>query len=326
MSIVEQKYGTRVACRLLGASRATLHRQRHRKPKAVIAPRTSHRRLTDVERAMVLETMHQKRFTDLSVREIYATLLDEEIYLCSISTMYRILQSIGETRERRRIAQHPARVKPELLALGPDGVWSWDITKLAGPQKWVWYHLYVILDVYSRYVVGWRLERNEDGALAEELFAATIADRGVDPTQLTVHADNGSAMTAKTLSQLFVDLSITRSHSRPHVSNDNPFSETQFKTMKYGPTYPERFASIEETRDWCTAFVAWYNEQHHHIGIGLLTPSDVYSGRGEERRTARRQVLRTAHAAHPERFVRGLPEPPRLPTSVAINPPGDQAA
>jgi putative transposase len=324
--IIEQDYGTRTACRLVGASRATLHRRRLPKISTIRGIRTSHRKLDLVEQKIILQRIHEPRFADLSVREIYATLLDEGVYLCSISTMYRILRSVGETRERRRIASHPPRVKPELVAIAPDCVYSWDITKIAGPAKWQWYHLYVVLDVYSRFVVGWRLERNEDGILAEELFAEIIADRGIDPTKLTVHADNGSAMTAKTLNRLFVDLQITRSHSRPHVSNDNPFSEAQFKTMKYGPNYPERFASIEDARIWCEAFFHWYNEQHHHIGIGLLTPLDVYSGRGDERRAARRDVLHAAHAAHPERFVRGLPEPPRLPTLVAINPPEIQAA
>jgi len=268
--------------------------------------------------------VHQDRFVDLSIREIYATLLDEGVYLCSIATMYRVFRDRGETQERRRIASHPARVKPELIATAPNEVFSWDITKLAGPQKWVWYQLYAVLDIFSRFVVGWRLEPNEDGALAEELFATIIAEQGIDPSKLTVHADNGPAMTAKTLNQLFVDLKITRSHSRPHVSNDNPYSEAQFKTLKYGPTYPERFASLEEAQAWCEAFFRWYNEEHHHIGIGLLTPLAVYQGRGEEQRTDRRRILHSAHAAHPERFVRGLPEPLRLPVVVAINPPESQ--
>jgi putative transposase len=212
-------------------------------------------------------------------------------------------------------------VKPELVAIAPNCVWSWDITKLAGPRKWVWYHLYVVLDVYSRFVVGWRLEYSEDGKIAEELFAEAIVNQGVNPSLLTVHADNGSAMTAKTLASLFTDLNITRSHSRPHVSNDNPFSESQFKTMKYGPTYPERFESIQYARQWCEEFFAWYNHEHRHTGIALLTPAVVHIGRAEERRSRRREVLRAAHAAHPERFVRGLPEPPRLPAAVYINPP-----
>lgn len=270
---------------------------------------------------MVLDTIHQERFQDLSVREIYATLLDEGTFLCSISTMYRILLSVGETQERRSIAKHPPRVKPELIATAPNEVWSWDITKLAGPARWEWYHLYVILDIYSRFVIGWRLEYHEDGVMAEELFAEAIFRENIDPQRLSVHADNGSAMTAKTLGQLFIDLNITRSHSRPHVSNDNPFSESQFKTLKYGPTYPERFASIAEARSWCGTFFTWYNERHHHTGLGLLTPAEVHAGLGEERRAARRHVLHAAYAAHSERFVRGMPQPPKLPTVVAINPP-----
>ena len=315
-----------MACRLLGASRATLHRSRTPRKLSPGRIRRSHRVIQENEYSTILERLHEERFIDLSVREIYATLLDEGTYLCSISTMYRILRKLGESRERRRLAQHPARVKPELIAIAPNCVWSWDITKLAGPEKWVWYQAYVILDVHSRYMVGWRIETCEDGALAEELFAKTISERGVDPSKLTVHGDNGAAMTSKTLSQLFTDLQITRSHSRPHVSNDNPFSESQFKTMKYGPRYPERFLSLEQARQWFGDFAVWYNEQHHHIGLGLLTPADVYSGRGEERRTARRHVLHAAFAAHPERFPHGAPEPPRLPSVTYINRPEEIAA
>jgi putative transposase len=324
--ILQEKYGMRTACRLLGASRATLHRRRSPKANRVYVERRSHRSYSGNEQQMILDRMHQDQFIDSSVREIYATLLDEGMYLCSISTMYRILKKRGETRERRRIAQHPARVKPELIASRPNEVWSWDITKLAGPEKWIWYHLYVVLDIYSRYIVAWRLERSEDGAIAEEMFADAIFEHDVDPEKLSIHADNGSAMTAKTLGQLFTDLNITRSHSRPHVSNDNPFSESQFKTMKYGPTYPQRFSSIGDACTWFKRFVTWYNERHHHVGIGLLTPADVYFGHADERRSARRDVLHAAYAAHPERFVRGLPEPPTLAKIVAINPPELHAA
>lgn len=319
--IMKQKYSTRISCLLLGVPRATWHRRQTPRTHETPSQRTSHRKIQEGEERMILQALHQERFADFSVREIYATLLDEGIYLASISTLYRILRKHGETKERRRIASHPARVKPELISFAPNCVWSWDITKLAGPLKWQWYHLYVILDVYSRYVVGWRLELSEDGALAEELFAQAIVDHAVNPAKLTVHADNGPAMTAKTLGRLFQDLQITRSHSRPHVSNDNPFSEAQFKTLKYGPTYPERFASVEQARAWCERFVTWYNHHHHHIGIGLLTPYDVFSGRSEERLAARSHVLRAAHAAHPERFVHGIPRPPKLPSYAAINPP-----
>jgi putative transposase len=325
--ILERACGTRRACTLLGVPRSSIFRRRQPpRPPCAALPRTSHRKLTPEEHEQLVATVHQERFVDLSIREIYATLLDEGIYLCSIATMYRVFRDLGETRERRRIASHPARVKPELIATAPNQVLSWDITKLAGPQKWVWFHLYVAIDIFSRFVVGWRLEPNEDGALAEELFATIIAERRIDPTTLTVHADNGPAMIAKTLNELFIDLNITRSHSRPRVSNDNPYSEAQFKTLKYGPTYPERFASLEEARAWCERFFRWYNEEHHHVGIGLLTPALVYEGRGEEQRNHRRSTLHAAQALHPERFVRGLPEPLRLPITVAINPPESKPA
>jgi putative transposase len=318
--MIRAAHGIRAACRFLHSSRATIYRKQ-KTPIAVQSTRSSHRKLSDTEYQNIIDTIHSERFIDSSIRTIYATLLDEGVYLASISTLYRILRKAKETRERRRIAVHPARVKPELVAIAPNCVWSWDITKLAGPRKWVWYHLYVVLDVYSRFVVGWRLEYSEDGKIAEELFADAIVNQGVNPSLLTVHADNGSAMTAKTLGSLFTDLNITRSHSRPHVSNDNPFSESQFKTMKYGPTYPERFENIQDARQWCEQFFAWYNHEHRHTGIALLTPAVVHIGRAEERRSRRRVVLRAAHAAHPERFVRGLPEPPRLPAAVYINPP-----
>ncbi len=215
---------------------------------------TSHRRLTDLERQAILDTAHSERFADLSVREIYAALLDEGTYLGSISTIYRVLRAAGETRERRRLATHPARVKPELVATAPGQVWSWDITKLLGPQKWTYFYLYVVLDVFSRYVVAWRLETRESATLATELFESAIAREGLDPKRLTVHADGGPAMTSRTLVQFFADLGVTKSRSRPHVSNDNPFSEAQFKTLKYGSTFPNHFANIQQARDYCRRF------------------------------------------------------------------------
>jgi len=302
---------------------------RRRRP-AVPPPareRVSHRRLSDAERQTILDVAHSERFAELSVREIFATLLDEGVYLSSISTMYRVLRVAGETRERRRVATHPARVKPELIARAPDQVWSWDITKLLGPQKWTYYYLYVVLDVFSRYVVAWRLETRESATLAEELFAFALAREGVDPTRLTVHADGGPAMTSKTLAQFFADLGVTKSRSRPHVSNDNPFSEAQFKTLKYGPMFPDHFANIQQARDFCRQFFPWYNDEHRHSGIALLTPADVHYGRAGQRRDARRVVLREAWQAHPERYVRGAPEPPTLQPIVFINRPEDiQAA
>jgi len=278
------------------------------------------------ERAAILAAAHSERFCDQSVREIYATSLDEGIYLGSISTMYRVLRSAGETRERRALATHPPMVKPELAATAPGQVWSWDITKLLGPQKWSYFYLYVVLDVFSRYVVAWRLEAREDAHFAEELLAEAIAREGIDPSRLTVHADGGSSMTSKTLAQFFADLGVTKSRSRPHVSNDNPYSEAQFKTLKYGSTFPGSFANIQQARAYCREFMAWYNLEHRHSGLALLTPDDVHHGRVEERRAARSVVLETAWEAHPERFVQGRPTPPAIQPVVYINRPEDTQA
>jgi putative transposase len=254
---------------------------------------------------------------------VYATLLDEGVYLASISTMYRLLREQGETGDRRRHATHPARVKPELLATGPNQCWSWDITKLAGPAKWTWYYLYVILDVYSRYVVGWMLATREAASLAERLLAEAIAAQQVEADTLTVHADRGTSMTSKPVAMLLADLGVTRSHSRPHVPDDNPYSESQFKTLKHHPTFPDRFGCIQDARAFCQRFFDWYNQEHYHSGIALLTPADVHYGRAEQILTARAAVLEGAFAAHPERFVRKPPTPPRLPEAVWINKPVD---
>jgi putative transposase len=277
--------------------------------------------LSDTERQTIRDIAHRERFADLSVREIYATLLDEGSYLGSISTIYRVLHGAGETRERRRQATHPAHVKPELAAARPGEVWSWDITKLLGPAKWTYYYLYVVLDIYSRYVVAWRLEHRESATLARELIAAAIAREGVDASRLTIHADGGPSMTSKTLAQFYADLGITKSRSRPHVSNDNPFSEAQFKTLKYGPGFPLFFANVEQGRDFCRRFFPWYNEQHRHSGIALLTPHDVHHGLVDERVASRRLTLHAAWDAHPERFVRGKPEPPTIQPVTYINQP-----
>ena len=264
---------------------------------------------------------HSERFADAGVWQIYGTLLDEGCYRASISTWYRVLHAAGETRERRRQATHPARVKPELVAAKPGEVWGWDITKLLGPAKWTYYHLYVVLDIFSRYAVAWRLERRESATLAKELIETAIAREGVDPTRLTIHADGGPSMTSKTLAQFYADLGVTKSRSRPHVSSDNPFSEAQFKTLKYGPGFPPFFGSIEQAREFCRAFFPWYNEQHRHSGLALLTPSDVHHGRVEERTSARRTVLLSAWEAHPERFVHGTPKPPAIQPVVYVNRP-----
>lgn len=321
MSELSHAIGERAACTMLGASRATRQRHRCASAKTLRARPPSPRRLDDGERRAMLDVAHSERFCDHSVRQIYATLLDEQRYLGSISTWYRVLRAAGETRERRRQATHPARVKPELVAMRPGQVWSWDITKLLGPAKWTFYSLYVVLDIYSRYVVAWRLENRESATLAKELIVDAIDRESLDPTALTIHADGGPSMTSKTLAQLYADLGVTKSRSRPHVSNDNPFSEAHFKTLKYGPGFPPFFANIEQARDFCRAFFAWYNDDHRHSGIALLTPADVHHGRAEERIAARRSVLHKAWTAHPERFVRGIPEPPVIATATYINRP-----
>ena len=274
----------------------------------------------------MLDTLHTPRFCDVSPAETYATLLDEGTYLASERTMYRILAAAGETGERRSQRIHPAYTKPELLATAPNEVWSWDITKLLGPAKWTYYYLYVILDVYSRYVVGWMVAYREQAVLAERLIAETAVKQHITPGKLTLHADRGTSMTSKPVAFLLADLGITKSHSRPHVSNDNPYSESQFKTMKYRPGFPTRFASMEEARAFCHQFFPWYNLEHRHSGIGLLTPEAVHYGRAEALYTARSQVLATAYAAHRERFVNQLPSPPPLPTGAWINPPATRAA
>jgi putative transposase len=271
----------------------------------------------------VLGVLHAERFWDAAPATVYATLLDEGTYLASVSTMYRLLRQQGETGDRRRHATHPARVKPELVATAPNRCWSWDITKLAGPAKWTWYYLYVILDVYSRYVVGWMVAAREAAALAERLLAEAIAAQGVEPGRLTVHADRGTSMTSKPVALLLSDLGVVKSHSRPHVPDDNPYSEAQFKTLKHHPRFPERFGSIADARAFCQGFFSWYNAEHRHSGIALLTPADVHHGRADQITAARAVVLDGANAAHPERFVRKPPQPPRLPAAVWINKPLD---
>jgi putative transposase len=255
---------------------------------------------------------------------VYAKLLDDGIYLASTATMYRILRAEGEVSERRRQATHPAHVKPELVARGPNDVWSWDITKLLGPVKWTYYYLYVIIDIYSRYVPGWMLARAERAHLAERLLADTIAHQGVDRDSLTIHADRGPSMASKAVALLLGDLGVTKSHSRPHVSNDNPYSESQFKTLKYRPEFPNRFGSFEDAQSFTRRFFDWYNNEHRHSGIGFHTPTDVHYGRAEAIRAQRATVLDAAYRAHPERFVRKPPIPPPLPQTAWINKPQDE--
>jgi putative transposase len=278
------------------------------------------------ERDHFLHVAHSERFCDNSVRKIYATLLDEGTYICSISTMYRILRQAGESRERRSIATHPTMVKPELAASAPGEVWSWDITKLHGPQKWTYFYLYVVLDIYSRYVVTWRLELRESAQIAKEMFPEAISRTGVDPKRLVIHADGGSAMTAKTVLQLFTDLGVIKSRSRPHVSNDNPFSEAQFKTLRYNPNFPTYFANIEQARAYIRDFLGWYNNDHHHIGLALLTPADVQNGNSSQRLAQRNIVLSQAYEKNPERFVNGQPVAAVLEPTVFINRPEDSEA
>ena len=279
------------------------------------------RALSVAEQAAVLDVLHSPRFQDAAPATVYATLLDEGIYLASERTMYRLLAAEGETRPRRDQRVHPTYSKPELLATAPNQVWSWDITKLLGPATWTYFYLYVILDIYSRYVTGWMVAHREHADLAERLIAETIAKQQVPAGQLTLHADRGSSMISKPVAFLLADLGVTKTHSRPHVSNDNPFSEAQFKTLKYRPGFPDRFASIEEARAFCQDFFRWYNAEHRHSGIGLLPPEAVHYGQAQGAYDARAQVLAAAHAAHPERFVRQAPRPPQLPTAAWINPP-----
>jgi putative transposase len=319
--------GTVAACAALGRPRSSYYRAHRRSPAPPKPPPPPRRRqpraLSPAERHAVLEVLHEPRFVDQAPASVYATLLDEGAYLCSISSMYRILGDHGEVRERRRQATHPPHVKPELVATAPNRCWSWDITKLLGPAKWTYYYLYVILDIYSRYVPGWLLAPREDARLAEKLLADTIVKQNVGHGQLTVHADRGSSMASKPVAFLLADLGVTKSHSRPHVSNDNPFSEAQFKTLKYRPDFPDRFGSIEEARAFCRTFFAWYNAVHRHSGIGLMTPSDVHYGRAPEVIRARQVVLDGAWRTNPERFVRKRPEPPQLPEAAWINRPDE---
>jgi len=322
--------GTRAACAAVGCAQASWYRRHRRSPLPPRPEPTRHRdrhqpRALDAgERRQILEVLHSERFADAAPAEVWATLLDEGTYLGSVSTFYRVLRDRGEVRERRRQATHPPMVKPELMAAAPNQVWSWDITKLLGPAKWTYYYLYVILDIFSRYVTGWMVAALESAALAERLIGETCASQQVGPGQLAIHADRGSSMTSKPVAFLLADLGITQSHSRPHVSNDNPFSESQFKTFKYRPCFPGQFGSIEDARAHCQVFFPWYNNQHRHTGLGLHTPADIHYGRAQAVRAARGGVLAAAYATHPERFVSRPPAPPKLPAPAWINRPGKE--
>lgn len=316
---------TRGVCAALGLPRSSLYRFIDTKAKAVhhkssVQKRPHPRALSAEERAAVLDLLRSDRFVDMAPNAVWATLLDEGRYLCSPRTMYRILKENGEVRERRAQAVHPKRRPPELVATAPNQVWTWDITHLRTTLKGAALRLYVCLDLFSRFAVGWYLSRSENSAEASHFFGTLARRERIDKDTLVVHADNGGPMRGQPLADLLESLGVERSHSRPRTSNDNAFSESQFKTMKYRPTYPRRFESEAEAREWCREFFAWYNNEHRHEGIALLTPADVYRGRTESRLATRREALAAAYEQNPERFVKGAPEPKEPPIEVSINP------
>nr|WP_279591849.1 IS3 family transposase [Streptomyces sp. 846.5] len=316
---MERELNTTAACRLTGRSRATHYRRLHPPTPRERAPRPSPASaLSTTERQAVLDLLNRPQYADLAPAQVWARELDEGRYHCSERTMYRILEAAGQSGERRRLASHPAKTVPQLRATAPCQVLTWDITKVQGPNKGEWYHAYVIIDIYSRYICGWTVERAESADRAEELIRETIERNGIVPE--TVHADRGTAMTSKKVSQLLIDLGVTRSHSRPKVSNDNPFSESNFKTMKYMSDFPKSFNSLEEARSWFDGFISYYNHEHRHSGIGLHTPASVHFGTAELVREQRATTLAEAYARHPERFAR-RPQPPKLPEQVWINEP-----
>ena len=314
--------GTRPACRALGAAPATIYRRRRppeprpRRPRPVPA-----RALTQAEREKVLEVLHSQRFVDCSPAQVWATLLDEGRYLASERTFYRLLGERGEVRERRDQLTHPGYAKPELLAERPNELWSWDVTKLKGPAKWTCFYGYVILDVFSRYCVGWTVQHRENALIAKALIGQAAEQQQIKRGQLTVHADRGSAMRSKPVAFLLADLGVLKTHSRPYTSTDNPYSEAQFKTLKYRPEFPERFENIEIARAFCRTFFHWYNHQHRHSGIGLMSPAAVHHGRAQQLHAERRRVFQAAYLATPERFVRRPPRPPAVPAAAWINKP-----
>jgi putative transposase len=320
----------REACQALGLARSSFYRFRHdacgKAPRPSPPRRSSPRALTAEQRQAVLDELHSPRFVDQAPPEVFATLLDEQTYHCSVRTMYRILSEEDEVRERRDQLRHPTYAKPQLLATAPNQIWSWDITKLLGPAKWIYFYLYVVLDIFSRYVVGWMLAVHDNASLAQRLLRESCLRQGILPDQLTIHADRGSSMKSKTVSQLLATLGVSKSHSRPRISNDNPFSESQFKTLKYRPEFPERFGSLQHALGVCRDLFHWYNHEHHHAGIALLTPATVHLGRAELVLEARHQTLLAAYRAHPERFFQGPPKRPQLPSAVWINPPTTETA
>jgi putative transposase len=317
--------GTSAACHALCMSRASYYRDRRKAsfPAATALRPSPARALGPAERETVLAHLHEERFQDRSPAAVYATLLDEGHYHCSIRTMYRLLEQRSESRERRDQLIHPPYKKPELLATAPNQLWSWDITKLLGPAKWTYFYLYVILDVFSRYVTGWMVAMRESAELAKRLIEESCAKQNIQPGQLTLHADRGTSMSSKPVAFLLADLGVTKTHSRPHVSDDNPFSESQFRTMKYRPDFPDRFGCIQDSRAFSQGFFRWYNEEHRHSGLALLTPAMVHYEQTALILEQRQSVLDVAYRAHPERFVRQAPKPPSVPTEVWINRPAN---
>lgn len=295
------------------------------RPAVPAAQRHSPRRLSDEERAHVLEVLSSERFCNLSPQEVWGALMDEGTYLCSVRTMYRILKENKAVRERRDHLMHPEYVKPELLATAPNMVWSWDITKLKGPRKWSYFYLYVIMDIFSRKTVGWMIADHESATLASKLIDETCKRERISRDQLTIHADRGTSMRSKTVAFLLADMGITKTHSRPYTSNDNPYSEAQFRTLKYRPEFPKRFGSIQDARAFCLDFFNWYNNEHHHRGIGLLTPHQMHSGQAEAVSRQRQNVLSDFYRSHPERFVKGMPVPPKVPETAWINKPEEES-
>ena len=316
-----KRVGVKPACDALRACRATFYRRLrpstgHQQPRP-----TPPRALSEKERDQVYDMLCSDRFVDRAPAEVVATLLDEDVYLCSERTMYRVLASEVPVQERRAQRSHPEYQKPELMATGPNQVWSWDITRLLGPKKWSYFYLYVIMDIYSRYVVGWMVADRENSALAGRLIQQSCLKHGVQPQVLTLHSDRGAPMTSQCTAQLLADLGVTRSLSRPQVSDDNPFSEAQFKTLKYHPSFPGRFDDQTQAKTFCRSFFRWYNAEHRHGGISMLTPEQVHFGQADQIIARREAVLRTAWAAHPDRFVSGQPKQKPLPEAVWINPP-----
>jgi putative transposase len=320
--------GIESACDALGVARASFYRRRplFGPPLAESIPlpvvrSLPPRALSSGEREGVLAVLNSERFQDCAPAAIHASLLDDGRYLCSVRTMYRVLEENGPTRDRRDQLVHPQYQKPELLATAPNQLWSWDITKLRGPVKWTYFYLYVILDVFSRFVVGWMLAPRESAELARKLIEETCEKQNIQPDSLGLHADRGSAMRSKPVALLLADLSVTKTHSRPYTSNDNPYSESQFRTMKYRPEFPDRFGCLQDARAFCQTFFPWYNDEHRHSGIGMMTPAMVHYGLAPAVRENRQRALDVAYAAHPERFVRRAPTPPPLPKEVWINKP-----